>query len=305
MKRVIIETPYKGTNWEETEENVRFARLCGHDCIVRYNEAWFASHLLYTQEGILDDKIPEERALGIESGFAWKEVADSTVVYVNRGISKGIHLGIRKTISFGQPFEYRVLPNYPNVIQSKILTLTGASGAGKTAIIRAFLKQNPESKLITSFTTRSPRDSDIPGEYDYNLPLEFFEERDKFLWVIRAHGNTYGTTKESVRAALSSDVVHLMILTPEAIPLLLAAIAEFGGTDNALAPFYVLSPKTSELERRLYAKYSFVKKRISDCQKWDREALASDVPYFFLSNDEIGSGVEKAVQQMLLFVQIM
>ncbi len=305
MKRVIIETPYKGINWGDTEENIRFTRLCGHDCIVRHNEAWFASHLLYTQEGVLDDKIPEERALGIEGGFAWKEVADSTVVYVNRGISKGMHFGIHKTISLGQPFEYRVLPNYPNIIQPKILTLTGASGVGKTTIARAFLEQNPASKLMTSFTTRPPRDSDISGEYNCNLPLAFFENRNKFLWVVQAHGNTYGTTKESVREALSSVMPHLMILVPEVIPLLRTAVAELSSTDGAVAPFYVLSPKEKELARRLYARgetTSAVEKRVNDCTRWDKKALASDVPYLFLCNDEFGTGIGNAVQQMLVFV---
>lgn len=305
MKRVIIETPYKGKNWEDTEENIRFARLCGHDCIARHNEAWFASHLLYTQEGVLDDKIPKERMLGIEGGFAWKEVADSTVIYVNHGISKGMHFGIRKTISFGQSFEYRILPNYFKSMQSKILTLTGASGVGKSTLVRAFLKQNPSSRLVTSFTTRSPRDSDISGEYECNLPLEFFKDKDKFLWVVEAHGNTYGTTKDSVRSALSSGIPHLMILVPEVIPLLRTAVAELDSTDSTVTSFYVLSPEEKELERRLYARGEttlFAEKRISDCKKWDKEALASDIPYLFLSNNEPDTGIQNAIQQMRLFV---
>jgi len=86
----------------------------------------------------------------------------------------------------------------------EFITLVGRSGAGKSTIVRSFLKRNPTSKLITSFTTRSSRDSDLVGEYDCNLPPTFFEDRDKFLWVVSAHGNTYGTTKDSVRKALFS-----------------------------------------------------------------------------------------------------
>src|SRR3989344_2533403 len=305
MKRVIIETPYKGNNWEETKENIRFARLCGHDCIVRRNEAWFASHLLYTQEGVLDDKIPEERMLGIEGGFAWKETADSTVVYVNRGISKGMHLGIRKTISFGQPFEYRILQDYPASMQFKIFTLTGASGAGKSTLARAFLKQNPSSRLITSFTTRSPRESDMPGEYGCNLPLEFFKDKDRFLWVVKAHGNVYGTTKDSIREAFFSGAPHLMILTPETIPLLRTAAAEWDSINSVVASFYVLSPEEKKLKQRLYVRGEtahFVEQRINDCKKWDKEALATDIPYLFLSNNEPDTGIQNAVQQMLLFL---
>ena len=85
MRRVILETPYKGNDWQDTEENIRFARLAAHDCFM-LGEAPFASHLLYTQERILNDKVEEERKLGIEAGFLWKEAAERTVVYINRGI---------------------------------------------------------------------------------------------------------------------------------------------------------------------------------------------------------------------------
>jgi hypothetical protein len=37
-------------------------------------ESPIASHLLYTQPGILKDDVPEERPLGIEAGLAWRSV---------------------------------------------------------------------------------------------------------------------------------------------------------------------------------------------------------------------------------------
>lgn len=50
----------------------------------------FASHLLYTQTGILDDTKPEERKFGIEAGFAWWECADMVVFYLDYGVSAGM-----------------------------------------------------------------------------------------------------------------------------------------------------------------------------------------------------------------------
>src|SRR3546814_12910998 len=66
MKLVIIESPYAG----DVEENTRYARACLQDCL-RRGEAPFASHLLYTQPGILDDRVPDERELGLEAGRRW------------------------------------------------------------------------------------------------------------------------------------------------------------------------------------------------------------------------------------------
>ena len=104
MRRVILETPYAG----DIERNIRYARECMRDCLLR-GEAPYASHLLYTQEGVLDDNSKEERKLGIEAGFLWREPADATVVYSDHGISGGMQLGIEDAEQKGRPVEYRRL----------------------------------------------------------------------------------------------------------------------------------------------------------------------------------------------------
>lgn len=104
MRRVYLETPYAG----DIEKNIRYARECMRDCILR-GEAPLASHLLYTQLGILDDNIPEERILGMEAGFTWALVADSTVVYTDLDISKGMREGIMRAEEAGRVVEYRKL----------------------------------------------------------------------------------------------------------------------------------------------------------------------------------------------------
>ena len=105
---VELESPYKGNNYKDLEENLKYARACMRDCFLR-GEFPFASHLLYTQEGILDDKIPEERALGIEAGLTWTIHAEKTVVYQDRGISRGMQLAIERANKEGRPVEYRTL----------------------------------------------------------------------------------------------------------------------------------------------------------------------------------------------------
>lgn len=99
---VIIESPYAG----DVEANVEYARMCVKDSLMR-GEAPTASHLLYTQPGILDDTIPEERQLGIEAGLEWRRVAERTVVYADRGISEGMRYGIALAIESRIPVAYR------------------------------------------------------------------------------------------------------------------------------------------------------------------------------------------------------
>jgi hypothetical protein len=77
-----------------------------HDCLLR-GEAPLASHLLYTQPGILDDNKPDERKFGIDAGLEWGKVAEATVVYLDLGISRGMSYGIANAQDAGRPIEYR------------------------------------------------------------------------------------------------------------------------------------------------------------------------------------------------------
>ena len=101
---VIIESPYAG----DIERNIEYARKCIKDSLDR-GEAPIASHLLYTQPGILDDDIPEERDLGIEAGLAWRQVAEAHVFYIDYGISEGM--------------EYAMKYAYDSKVQKEIRTI--------------------------------------------------------------------------------------------------------------------------------------------------------------------------------------
>lgn len=104
MRRVILESPYAG----DVVANVEYARRCVRDSLMR-GEAPIASHLLYTQPGILDDNIAAERKLGINAGLAWRDVAEASVVYTDRGISDGMRYGIAAARGAGLSVEYRSL----------------------------------------------------------------------------------------------------------------------------------------------------------------------------------------------------
>jgi hypothetical protein len=135
MKLVIVESPYAAdplvvNSWPRPLRwlvamflrwrNVRYARRAMHDCI-RRGEFPIASHLLYTQPGILRDEDPVERHTGITAGLVWAEAAQAwarvkgpehralRVVYIDRGLSRGIHLGIQHANAIEQEIEYRSL----------------------------------------------------------------------------------------------------------------------------------------------------------------------------------------------------
>jgi hypothetical protein len=107
MKLVVIESPYAG----DIETNTRYARAAMADSLAR-GEAPIASHLLYTQPGILDDSIPEERNLGIEAGLAWGALAELTAVYTDLGMTPGMALGVGRAIESGRRIEARSIPGW-------------------------------------------------------------------------------------------------------------------------------------------------------------------------------------------------
>lgn len=104
MRRVIIESPYAG----DIAANIEYARLCLRHSIL-LGEAPLASHLLYTQNGVLKDDDLRERDLGISIGLIWAECADLTAVYIDYGISKGMQQGIAHAQKARRPIEYRRL----------------------------------------------------------------------------------------------------------------------------------------------------------------------------------------------------
>ncbi len=101
---VLIESPFAG----DVDTNIKYARACMRDSLDR-GEFPFAMHLLYTQDGILNDDIPEERNWGIEAGLAWGKLASKTIVYTNLGITPGMEKGIQRAKEEDRKVEYREL----------------------------------------------------------------------------------------------------------------------------------------------------------------------------------------------------
>lgn len=106
MRLVVIESPYGSKDPQVVQENVAYLRKCMQDCLKR-GEAPYASHGLFP--GALDDNIPDQRRQGMEAGFAWGEMADAVVVYVDRGISSGMVEGIKRAQAYGTKVVMRSL----------------------------------------------------------------------------------------------------------------------------------------------------------------------------------------------------
>lgn len=101
---VLLESPYQG----DLDLNTRYARAALADSLSR-GEAPIASHMLYTQPGVLDDSVPAERRRGIAAGHAWMDRVDNVVAYADLGVSTGMWEGIARAVQEGKSVEYRHL----------------------------------------------------------------------------------------------------------------------------------------------------------------------------------------------------
>lgn len=104
MKRVVVESPYAG----DVQANLAYAIRAVRDSL-NLGEAPFASHLLYTQPGLLDDNMPEERRQGLASGHAWTCVAHLSAFYTDRGWSPGMLQALAVCQESGWEVEFRAL----------------------------------------------------------------------------------------------------------------------------------------------------------------------------------------------------
>ena len=108
MFTVALESPYA----DDISTNVKYARECMVESISR-GEAPLPSHLLYTQDGVLDDDDPMSRTVGISAGFAWNKKADYAVFYCDLGWSDGMKSALKNFMALGKPIVVRYMKEQP------------------------------------------------------------------------------------------------------------------------------------------------------------------------------------------------
>nr|WP_315485531.1 guanylate kinase [uncultured Undibacterium sp.] len=101
-----------------------------------------------------------------------------------------------------------------NPMTSGSLFLVSApSGAGKSSLVNALLKLEPDLKLSISFTTRAPRPGEQDGrEYHFITVEDFLSRKNhgEFLEFAEVHGNYYGTSKILIQEAMQAGTDILL-----------------------------------------------------------------------------------------------
>lgn len=138
-----------------------------------------------------------------------------------------------------------------------IVSISGASGVGKTTAIKNLTNSSPKYKRLRSFTTRRNRQDDPPGEICCISDGEFEElaASGEFFWEVSIHGHKYGSLRSDLMDALAdTDTVLLCDVAPAAIQKIeeLASSTDIG--QHSLRRVYLVAPPRIELSERLRAR---------------------------------------------------
>jgi guanylate kinase len=182
-------------------------------------------------------------------------------------------------------------------MSGKLFVVTAPSGAGKTSLINALLKDDPRLKLSVSYTTRAPRPGERNGrEYHFVDDATFLgmRERAEFLESAEVHGFRYGTSKKVISDALARGE-----------DLILEIDWQGARQVRALYPgcvgIFIHPPSVEELERRMRDRGqdsdAVIRRRLDNAR--EELAHAGEFEYAIINKD-----FETARQQLAEIIRL-
>ena len=131
--------------------------------------------------------------------------------------------------------------------RGNLFVVVAPSGAGKTTLVDALLKREPNVHLSPSWTTRSPRPGEKDGVDYHFVSRDEFERMigaGEFLEHANVYGNYYGTSRKWIEGELAGDHDVLLEIDWQGAQQLRRLFPHMVG-------IFVLPPSLEELRKRL------------------------------------------------------
>jgi guanylate kinase len=132
-------------------------------------------------------------------------------------------------------------------MRGNLFVVVAPSGAGKTTLVGALLKKEPNIRLSISYTTRPPRQGEADGREYHFVAREKFEQMiaaGDFLEYANVYGNYYGTSKRWIENELNGDHDVLLEIDFQGARQLRSLFPHMVG-------MFILPPSLTELRKRL------------------------------------------------------
>ncbi|MBQ4600071.1 MAG: guanylate kinase [Oscillospiraceae bacterium] len=153
--------------------------------------------------------------------------------------------------------------------KGKLFIISGASGVGKSTVLKRVMEKRPDIRFSVSATTRDPRPNEEHGVHYFFVTKEVFEDmiaKDAFLEYDNHNAHYYGTPIGQLEERLA---LGHTILDIEPVG---AAIARRKRRDATL--IFITPPTMEELERRLRGRGDTSEEQIAirlERAKWEMD----------------------------------
>ena len=167
--------------------------------------------------------------------------------------------------------------------KGRLFVVTAPSGAGKTSLIDAVMREDASLKISVSYTTRAPRPGEKEG-VDYHFVDEptfrAMRERGEFLESAEVHGNHYGTAKRVILDAVAKGEDLILEIDWQGAQQVRRLYPDCVG-------IFILPPSIEELERRMRSRgqdaEAVIRRRLANAK--EELAHAGEFKYAIINKD--------------------
>ena len=170
-----------------------------------------------------------------------------------------------------------------NHAKGKLFVVTAPSGAGKTSLIDALMRDDPTLSISVSFTTRPPRRGEKNGIDYHFVDDETFlamRSRGEFLESAEVHGYRYGTSKQVILDAVKRGEDIILEIDWQ-------GARQVRSLYPGCVGIFILPPSIEELERRMRGRAQDAEEVIRRRLQAAREELlhAGEFKYAIINKD--------------------
>jgi guanylate kinase len=155
----------------------------------------------------------------------------------------------------------------------KLFVIAAPSGAGKTTLVRAITRNNPDLRFSISYTTRKQRRNEADGRDYFFVDKQTFEslrEQGEMLESATVFDNLYGTSRQQVEKHLVDGHSVILEIDWQGAQQVRESMPE-------CVTIFILPPSHDELVRRLRSRGTdsdeVIERRLrdalSDMAHWD------------------------------------
>lgn len=165
-----------------------------------------------------------------------------------------------------------------------LIVLSGASGTGKSTIMKEILKLDQNTRLSISATTRQKRPGEINGKHYHFVSKEEFQQmlsEDKFLEHANYCENYYGTPKQAVEDMRNQGLNVILEIEVD-------GAMQIKQKCRDAVMLFLMPPSFEELSRRLVDRETEPQEVVAERLKIALEEIKKAVQYdYIVVNEDI------------------